>query len=248
MIATGIGSTIVGMRVNRANFVVGFALALGAAGACSNSSNIGRDAADQGGAPGTGGEWAAGGGSAGGAGSGGAISSASGGRASGGAGSGGAIGNASGGRASGGASQGGAAAGLLDPARTTAWNPGILTDDQLHLPLGGDGLPVRTTVCASPKPGDDLNAAIKACPEGQVVNLAAGTYTIASVVTLNKGVVLRGAGSQGAAKGGTTIVKTGGQTVLAIGLALDQACYNRNRPCHPGTECEQVRRGRFGAH
>ena len=118
--------------------------------------------------------------------------------------------------------------GLLDPNRTTTWNPGILVDNQLHLPLGNDGLPVRSTVCASPKPGDDLNAAIKACAEGQVVQLAAGTYTVSTTVTLTKGVVLRGAGSQGAAAGGTTIAKTGGNSVLAIGSGQDQNCYASN--------------------
>jgi hypothetical protein len=117
-------------------------------------------------------------------------------------------------------------AGLLDANRTTNWNPGIVSDDQLHLPLGNDGLPVRTTVCSSPNPGADLNAAIKACPEGQVVSLAAGTYTVSTTVTLSKGVVLRGAGSSGAAVSGTTIVKTGGGSVLAIGSSQDQACYN----------------------
>jgi hypothetical protein len=115
--------------------------------------------------------------------------------------------------------------GLVDPARTTTWNPGILADDQLHLALGSDGLPVRTTVCKSPAPGEDLNLALAACPDGQVVLLAAGTYTVSSVVTLKKGVVLRGAGSAGAAKGGTTIVRTGGGSVLSIGTAGDQACY-----------------------
>jgi hypothetical protein len=133
----------------------------------------------------------------------------------------------SGGSAGSGAN-GGAPAGLLDPTRTTTWNPGILTDNQLHMPLGGDGLPVRTTICASPAPGADLNAAINACPEGQVVKLGAGTYTVSSTVTLNKGVVLRGAGSLGAAMGGTTIVKTGGGSVLAIGTSQDQACYASN--------------------
>jgi hypothetical protein len=123
---------------------------------------------------------------------------------------------------------GGLPSGLLDPARTTTWNPGILSDDQLHMPLGADDLPVRATVCASPAPGADLNAAIRACPEGQVVKLAAGTYTVSSIVTLSKGVVLRGAGSLGAAMGGTTIVKTGGGSVLAIGTSQDQACYASN--------------------
>jgi hypothetical protein len=120
-----------------------------------------------------------------------------------------------------------ASTGIIDPNITTAWQPGILADQQLNLPLGADGLPVRITVCASPAPGANLNAAIAACPEGQVVQLAAGTYTVSSVVTLNKGVVLRGAGSQGAAKGGTTLVKKGGGSVLAIGSSADQACYAR---------------------
>jgi hypothetical protein len=42
---------------------------------------------------------------------------------------------------------------------------------------------------------------------------------------LSKGVVLRGAGSKGAAAGGTTIVMTGNASVLAIGSDQDQACY-----------------------
>jgi hypothetical protein len=118
------------------------------------------------------------------------------------------------------------APGLLDPSRTTRWNPGILVDDQLHLPLGADGLPVRRTVYASPKPGADLNSFLAACPEGQVVQLAPGTYLVPSVVTLTKGVVLRGAGSGGAANGGTTIVMTGKGPALAIGSSGDRACYS----------------------
>jgi hypothetical protein len=113
---------------------------------------------------------------------------------------------------------------LLNPDITTTWNPGILADTQLNLPLGNDGLPVRTTVCATPKPGDDLKAAISACPEGQVVQLAAGTYTTSSTITITKGVVLRGAGSNGAAAGGTSIVRTGGGSVIWIGVGQDQAC------------------------
>lgn len=108
--------------------------------------------------------------------------------------------------------------------RVTAWNPGITTDGQLHRPLGDDGLPARTDVCASLKPGDDIQAALDQCAEGKVVSLAAGTYTVASTITLKKGVVLRGAGSAGAPTG-TTIKKTGGGTVLAIGEGRDQTCY-----------------------
>jgi hypothetical protein len=113
---------------------------------------------------------------------------------------------------------------LVAPDRITAWNPGILADGQLGLPLGADGLPQRTTICATLAPGDDIQAAIGGCPEGQVVQLGAGTFSVSSTITLRKGVVLRGAGSEGAPTG-TTILKTGGQTVLAIGSDRDSICY-----------------------
>ena len=114
---------------------------------------------------------------------------------------------------------------LLVPAdRITTWNPGILSDDQLGLPLGADGLPQRTSICATLSPGADIQAAIDACPPGQVVLLGAGSFTVASTVTLSKGVVLRGVGSQGA-PGGTTIVRTGGGSVLAMGSGRDSTCY-----------------------
>jgi len=119
-------------------------------------------------------------------------------------------------------------AGLLDPERTTTWNPGILADTQLSLPLGPDKVPVRTTPCSyAPAPGRDTltTAGVNGCPEGSVVQLKAGTYTITSTVALNKGVVLRGAGSGGAGKGGTSIVRNGGGSVLSIGTARDGACY-----------------------
>jgi hypothetical protein len=113
---------------------------------------------------------------------------------------------------------------LVAPDRITTWDPGILADDQLGLPLGADRLPQRTTVCATLAPGDDIQAAIGRCPEGQVVQLGAGTFTVSSTITLQKGVVLRGAGSEGSPTG-TTIVKSGGQTVLAIGTDRDSICY-----------------------
>ena len=113
---------------------------------------------------------------------------------------------------------------LIDPSRVTTWNPGILRDGQLDAPLGADGLPVRTTACATLSPGDDIQAAIDACPEGQVVQLEAGTFSVSSTITLTRGVVLRGAGSEGAPTG-TTLDKQGGETVLAIGNDRDQICY-----------------------
>ncbi len=108
--------------------------------------------------------------------------------------------------------------------RVTTWSPGIEADGQLGLALGADGLPTRTTVCATVNPGGNVQAAVDACPAGQVVQLGAGTFTISSTITLTKGIVLRGAGSTGA-PGGTTIVKTGGGTVLAIGTLRDSTCY-----------------------
>ena len=114
--------------------------------------------------------------------------------------------------------------GLIDPERITAWNPGILHDDQLDLPLGPDGLPQRTNVCATLDPGQDIQGAIDGCAAGTVVELRAGTFTVSSTITLEKGVVLRGAGSQGGPTG-TTIVKTGGESVVAIGTTQDGICY-----------------------
>jgi hypothetical protein len=73
------------------------------------------------------------------------------------------------------------------------------------------GIPNRTTQCGatlSPRGStlDDTSAiqsAINSCPVGQVVQLAAGTFTINSnCININKGVVLRGAGP------GQTILNT----------------------------------------
>jgi hypothetical protein len=65
------------------------------------------------------------------------------------------------------------------------------------------GIPNRTTVCATVTPtGTDpadvnaIQAAVNACPVGEVVSLAAGTFLIqdGNFVFLNKGVTIRGAG------------------------------------------------------
>jgi hypothetical protein len=113
---------------------------------------------------------------------------------------------------------------LVDPARVTEWNPGILADEPTGQPLGADGLPQRTTTCTTVSLGGDIQAAIDACAAGQVVLLAAGTFTVSATIHLKSGVVLRGAGSQGAPTG-TTVVRTGGGSVLSIGNAQDQTCY-----------------------
>jgi hypothetical protein len=105
----------------------------------------------------------------------------------------------------------------------TEWNPGILADVPTGQPLGADGLPQRTTKCATVAPGGNIQAAIDACPAGQVVQLAAGTFTVSATINVKSGVVLRGAGSQ-AGSAGTTIVRSGGGSVLSIGTAQDQTC------------------------
>jgi hypothetical protein len=125
---------------------------------------------------------------------------------------------------------------IIPSDRTTKWNPGILSDDQLGLPLGRDGIPSRTQICAALDPGGNIQAAVNNCPEGQVVKLNPGTFTISNTIQLNKGVVLRGSGSDGAPTG-TTIVKSGGGTVLGIGNARDAICYNGMMP--PGVNLVQ---------
>lgn len=83
---------------------------------------------------------------------------------------------------------------LIPVDRNTTWNPGIQ-----------GGIPNRTTICATVNASTygngasdataGIQAAINGCPVGQVVQLSAGTFKIASQpVMINKGVTLRGAG------------------------------------------------------
>jgi hypothetical protein len=84
---------------------------------------------------------------------------------------------------------------FMPAARRTAWDPGI-----------PGGIPEFRTVCATVSAaahGDgahdataSIQAAIDACPEGQVVSLSAGEFRVNGEhpITIGKGVVLRGAG------------------------------------------------------
>jgi hypothetical protein len=80
----------------------------------------------------------------------------------------------------------------LPSDRATLWQPGVTYNG---------GIPNRTTICAtlSPSGSDDssaIQAALDACPVGQVVQLNAGTFHIDnSYLLINKGVTLRGAGA-----------------------------------------------------
>jgi hypothetical protein len=90
-----------------------------------------------------------------------------------------------------------ARADVMPPKRRTLWNPGI-----------PGGVPARRTVCARVRASTyghglldataGIQAAIDACPEGQVVRLSAGEFAINAdfPITINKGIVLRGAGAQ----------------------------------------------------
>src|SRR5262245_52870991 len=83
----------------------------------------------------------------------------------------------------------------MPPERRTVWNPGI-----------SGGIPERTTVCATVDAGTygngaadataGIQAAIDGCPAGQVVRLTAGVFRVdaAEPITIDKGIVLRGAG------------------------------------------------------
>jgi hypothetical protein len=78
---------------------------------------------------------------------------------------------------------------ILDPTRAIDWSgAGVV-----------GGIPTRTTVCSTLNPGAtaaQINAAIAACPSGQVVSLTAGTYSIADDgIVMKSGVTVRGAGA-----------------------------------------------------
>ncbi len=120
--------------------------------------------------------------------------------------------------------------GLLDPDFTTTWNPGILADTPTGKPLGNDGLPVRANTCVNVPPiSGDATSAIQSALTGcagknQVVQLAAGTYSVSATIDVPSGVVLRGAGSVPGS--GTTVVSTKGGPVLSIGTTQDTICYS----------------------
>jgi hypothetical protein len=86
--------------------------------------------------------------------------------------------------------------GILDPSRAADWTKAGIPG----------GIPNRTTVCKTVAPSghtndDDMNAinyAIASCPEGQVVKLGQGTFTITRGLTFgtSNDVTLRGAGPE----------------------------------------------------
>ncbi len=90
----------------------------------------------------------------------------------------------------------------------------ILPDDRVYdwstsgIP---GGIPNRSTIFRTLTPSNSLseiNAAIAACPSGQVVYLSAGTYSISSI-SRKSGVTVRGAGA------GQTVINSGGSTAFS---------------------------------
>lgn len=97
---------------------------------------------------------------------------------------------------------------IIPPDRRIDWNPGI-----------PGGIPPRTTISATVVngDGDDTNAiqsAIDQCPEGGVVFLPAGIYSISSTIRFSKGIVLRGEGPE---KTIIQMTSSGPQHVFRIG-------------------------------
>jgi hypothetical protein len=90
--------------------------------------------------------------------------------------------------------------------RATVWRPGVV-----------GGIPARTTICASlnassygngsAEASSAIQAAIDACPAGQVVKLSAGTFRVNNHLLVAKGITLRGAGATA-----TVLRKTNGAT------------------------------------
>jgi hypothetical protein len=73
------------------------------------------------------------------------------------------------------------------------------------------GIPIRTTIYTTLNPGataSQINAAITACPSGQVVKLNAGTYNV-SGIHRKTGTTVRGAGA------GQTIINSGSSTAFS---------------------------------
>lgn len=109
--------------------------------------------------------------------------------------------------------------GTLIPALASAqpWKPFLDANRAIDWSSAGvGGIPQRTTVCVrltATATVTSINAALAACPPGQVVLLAAGTFTVAGTIHIPANVTLRGAGADR-----TILAATGaGEAVIAMG-------------------------------
>jgi len=136
----------------------------------------------------------------------------------------------------------------LPADRATVWNPGVTADGETGRALGADRLPVRTkvykTISASTYGNGAkdataaINAALAACPAGEVVQLSSGAFLVnAGIVSIAKtGVVLRGAGA-----GVTKLVRTNGAKMGSYqsGAAMPNVIIGASRWPHPDNGTSQ---------
>lgn len=79
---------------------------------------------------------------------------------------------------------------IIDPARRVPWIIGTDVGVRGGIPTVST---INTTISAGASSAT-INAAIAACPAGQVVKLGAGSFTITTPLAMKSGVVLRGSG------------------------------------------------------
>jgi hypothetical protein len=97
---------------------------------------------------------------------------------------------------------------VLPAGRSIDWtHAGVVEPD------GTRGIPHPTTVCDTIRAGGGsaaIQAAIDACPAGQVLMLEAGTYNLSDSLTIDHAIVIRGAGPTA-----TRIVENGGNIIFS---------------------------------
>jgi hypothetical protein len=117
------------------------------------------------------------------------------------------------------------ASGIIAPSRMVNWS------------IAGvqGGIPNRTSVCATLKPGatvSDINSAIASCPQGQVVYLNAGTYNLSGGISFrgHNNVTIRGAGPDKTFLNfsGTTGCGSFGRAAICVGGSGDISQSNTN--------------------
>jgi hypothetical protein len=114
-------------------------------------------------------------------------------------------------------------AGLL-PCRAQLWSPILNSTQAIDWSRSGVGpIPARPTLCARLGPSatlDQINAALVACPAGQTVFLAAGTYSIPGTIHIPSRVTLRGAGPA------LTILSATGRGDAVVSLGTGWVSYH----------------------
>lgn len=112
---------------------------------------------------------------------------------------------------------------ILPADRSTMWNPGLMS-------VGG--ISNRTTIFTNVNASSygngaqdasaGIQAALEACPAGQVVQLSAGTFTVNNLLLIHSAITLRGAGP-----GVTILQKTNGaRPRLSPTQPVDPGTYN----------------------